>query len=513
MKKWRGLFEIVKFPIEVLFLAFLLCGIGNLLTNSIFGIVYLIDNDYVKMFAEVLMRIGQFIIVNFPLLFLLRIVTRKNGSSMTIMSAFVGYVAFLCTTMIVTRTDLTTTAYSSILGLSLSKSSIASYTGITLYPLQTGLIGIAVVAIGTLVAFTNSKKKSGYGLFSFISRDVGCVINVLLYSIAVGVLFAYGWPFVIMAVNKLISFISVDTTNPVNLTLYGILDSFFSTLNLGTLIRSPFWYNMNGGSWVGMTGTVATGDVAVWSAQILSGAIKGQAGRFITPYYILNIFAIPGMIWGMYSLETNPLHKPRMRMICIIATITSFISGTLLPIELMLFFLAPLLYMAHLACTGFLFGLLQGLHLYLGFNSSDTSSMTALVGTLPELITYVTNKDFQMTIVYLLIIGACILLVYFFMTRFYFTNLAVDLFRTGDQERLVTGVLKGLGDIENIKVLESNCFVLSASIYDANKLDTSRLKRLGASKIVETVTGFDIYFGATSTMIRKGIEKERRNVK
>ena len=139
--------------------------------------------------------------------------------------------------------------------------------------------------------------------------------------------------------------------------------------------------------------------------------------------------------------------------------------------------------------------------------------MTALVGTLPELITYVTNKDFQMTIVYLLIIGACILLVYFFMTRSYFTNLAVDLFRTGDQERLVTGVLKGLGGIENIKVLESNCFVLSASIYDANKLDTSRLKRLGASKIVETVTGFDIYFGATSTMIRKGIEKERRNVK
>ena len=77
----------------------------------------------------------------------------------------------------------------------------------------------------------------------------------------------------------------------------------------------------------------------------------------------------------------------------------------------------------------------------------------------------------------------------------------------------IVGVLKGLGGIENIKVLESNCFVLSASIYYANKLDTSRLKRLGASKIVGTVTGFDIYFGATSTMIRKGIEKERRNVK
>ncbi len=511
MKKWRGLFEIVKFPIEILFVAFLITGIGNLLTNDVFGIVYLINNDYIKMSAEILMKIGQFIIVNFPLLFLLRIVSRKNGSSVTIISAIVGYIAFLCTTMIVAKSTMTSSAYSSILGLSLSKSTISTYAGTTKYPLQTGLLGIGAIALGVLFAYHQTKKKSEYGLFSFISKEASCLINVMFYSVVMGIVFSIGWPFVMAAVDKLVSFISVDTTNPVNLTLYGILEAFCSTLNLGTWIRSPFWFNSNGGSWIGMTGAVATGDVSVWAAQIASGSVSGQVGRFITPYYILNLFAIPGMIWGMYSLETNPLKKPKMRMVCIIATLTSFLSGTLLPMELLLLFLAPLLYVTHLACTGLLYGILQGLHLYLGFNSTEVSTMTALPGTLPELITYVSNKQFQTTILFLMIIGAVMMLLYFFMTRFYFESVAIDLFRTGDKERLIKGVLKALGNLENIKAMESDCFCLSVAIYDTDKIDISRLKKLGASKVVETNTGYDIYLGSTSTIVRKGIEKEKRN--
>lgn len=512
MKKWRGLFEIVRFPIEVLFVAFLLSGVGNLLTNNIFGISYLINNDYVSMFAEVLMKGSQFVIVNFPLLFLIKLVARKNGSSVTIISAIIGYVTFLCTTMLVAKSDMTSTAYSSILGLSLSKSTIASYSGTTRYPLQTGLLGIAVIAFGTLLIFNKTKNKNEYGLFSFISKETACVLNVFAYSGIVGILFAIGWPYIMAVVDKLVSFISVDTTNPVNLTLYGILDGLFSTLNLGTLIRQPFWFSSNGGSSIGITGVVATGDVSVWAAQIASGTITGQAGRFITPYYILNIFAIPGMIWGMFSLETNPLKKNRVRVVCIIATIVSMISGTLLPVELMLLFLAPLLYIGHLACMGILFGTLQALHLYLGFNSTEVSTMTALPGTLPELITYVTNSQLRTTILWLMVVGAVMMLLYFFMTRMYFESFAIDLFRTGDKERLVKGVLKALGNLENIKGIESDCFLLSVAIYDANKIDIARLKKLGASKVVETATGYDIYLGSTSTIVRKGIEKEKRSI-
>ncbi len=512
MKNWRRLFEIVRFPIEVLFVAFILTGVGNVLTNNIFGIVYLIDNDYVKMIAEICMKSGQFVIVNFPLLFLIRLVARKNGSSVTIISALLGYIAFLATTMLVTRGDLTSTSYSSILGMNLSKSSIVSYSGVTRYPLQTGMLGIGVIAFGTLFAFHLTKNRDEYGLFSFVSKEVSCAMKVVIYSILIGVVFSFVWPYVIAVIDKLISFIAVDTTNPVNLTLYGCLDSLLSTLNLGTLIRSPFWYGMNGGSWIGMAGTVSTGDVSVWAAQIAADSVSGQAGRFITPYYILNLFAMPGLIWGMYSMETNPLNRPKMRMLCILATIVSILFGTMLPLELMLLFLAPLLFLAHIACTGILFGSLQAFHIYLGFNSTEVSTMTALPGTLPELITYISNSTFHTTILFMMIVGAVVLLLYFFMTRFYFNALSVDLFRTGDKDRLVKGALKALGGIENIKALESNCFALTVAVYEPEKMDMARLKRLGATRVVEIKTGFQIYFGSTSTLIRNEINKERRNI-
>lgn len=511
MKNWRGVFEIVKFPIEVLFIAYILSGTGNLLANNIFGIGTLINNDYVNMFAETLQKSGQFIIVNFPFLFLIRLVARKNGTSVTIMSALVGYIAFLITTMLVCSSSLTSTAYSSILGLSLTKSNIASYTGITKYPLQTGLIGALCVVGVTLLSFNQSKKRNEYGLFSFVSKETMCVILTLLYSILVGVVISFLWPYVMMCVDKLVNFISADTTNPVNLTLYGILDGLLSTFNLGTWIRNPFWYNIQGGSWVGVSGSIASGDVGVWSAQILANSVTGQAGRFITPYYVLNIFAVPGIIWAMCTLETNPIQKGKVRTLCIIATIVSMVSGTLLPIELMLLFLAPLLYVLHIAMTGVLFGVLQGFHIYLGFNSTETSTMTSLPGTLPELITYVTNDNLRNTILLLLIVGAITLVVYFFVTRLYFERLAIDLFKTGDEERLVKSTLKAIGGIENLKAIESNCFNISVALYDTEKIDIPRLKRLGASRIVLSNTGYYVLsFGGKSTMLRKGIEQERR---
>lgn len=511
MKNWRGVFEIVRFPIEVVFVGMILLGIGNLLTNNVFGIVTLIENDYIKMIIEIIYKTGQFLIVNFPLFFMYRWVTRKNGSIVTVISATIGYVTFLVTTMLFSKTTLSSTAYYSTFGISLTKTSVSALTGSTRYPLQTGLVGCLAVSFATLLAYNQTKKRNEYGWFTFISKETACALRTILYSFLVGLLFSFLWPYFIRAVNTIIDFISVDTTNPVNLTLYGILDRLFSTFDLGSLIRTPFWYNTNGGTWIGLTGNIAQGDVNVWTAQVFSNSVTGQAGRFITPYYILNIFAIPGMIWGMYTMQKNQFQKGKARALCIIATVASMVSGSLLPMELLLLFLSPLLYFMHLGCTGILFGLLQAMHIYLGFNNSDTLTISALPGTLAELISYSANSKLQTTILYLLIIGSVTMLLYFFMTRFYFKHLAVDLFRTGDEERLVSGTIKALGGIENVKAISSDCFVLYVTIFDNAKIDIDRLKRLGATKVVEIRMGYEIYYGGSSTMIRRGIDQARRD--
>ncbi|HCV54823.1 MAG TPA: hypothetical protein DF911_02230, partial [Erysipelotrichaceae bacterium] len=80
MRNWHSLFEIFLYPIRILILGFFLLGIGNILTNSVFATLFSVNGDFVVMFAGVCTRTGSFLVVNFPLFFMLRLVARKGGS-------------------------------------------------------------------------------------------------------------------------------------------------------------------------------------------------------------------------------------------------------------------------------------------------------------------------------------------------------------------------------------------------------------------------------------------------
>ena len=87
MRNWHSLYEILRFPLGVLFAGICMLGIGNLIVNPALSSFYSVTNVYVLASGEALMKIGNFLIVNFPLMFLLRIVSRKAGSSVSIISA------------------------------------------------------------------------------------------------------------------------------------------------------------------------------------------------------------------------------------------------------------------------------------------------------------------------------------------------------------------------------------------------------------------------------------------
>lgn len=510
IRNWHALYEILRFPLEVVFFAFILLGTGNLIINPAFGITTVVDNTALVMFGEIMQRTGSFLIVNFPLLMLFRMVARRTGSSTTIMAAFAGYVVFNITTMFVTRTDLSSTVYSSILGLSITRSSISRLTSGTHYPLQTGMVGVIVISVITLLSFSRSRKKNEYGFFSFISKEASCVIRTVFFSFLAGIAFAFVWPYVTMGINQIVSFIAVDTTNPVNLTLYGIMDRFLGVLNLGTLIRQPFWYTVSGGSWVSVAGASIAGDVNVWTSQIEANAVNGMSGRFITPYYILNLFAIPGMIWAMHSLNTSPIERRRNRPLCVIATIASLLSGCLLPVELMLLLLCPLLFFIHLGFTGILYGVLQSFHIYLGFRSLETSTITALPGTLPEFLSYLNVPELRRTLIWIVMIGAVMFFVYYAVTRLYFNRLAIDLFNVGDRQKTVDGTIQALGGTENIRSTDCSITELTVSLYEPDKLDADRLKKLGSFRVYESRNGYNLCFGNASVMIRNGIKEAIR---
>jgi PTS system maltose and glucose-specific IIC component len=510
MRGWHSLFEILRFPLEMIFLASLMLGLGNLLTNPAFALASYIDNSAVAVSADMLMQTGRFILVNFPFLILVRLSARKGMAGTTIITGIAGYIAFLMATVFFAKSNLPSTAYSSLLGISVSSSTMTSLKVSTHYPLQTGVIGTALVSAITLFSFHRFQKKNNEKVLGLVSWETSCTALAVLLCFLAGVGISYLWPYVIAGIQKIISFIAVDTTNPINLTLYGVMDGLLNTLGLGAMIRTPFWYSASGGTWINLAGASIAGDVNIWSAQLAAGTISGISGRFITPYYVLNIFAVPGMIWALFSLYTDKEERAKRRFLAIVVTIVSVMSGTLLPLELMLLFLCPFLFFLHLGYSGILFGVMQALHCYLGYNTAVTNTISALPGSLPEFLTYLSIPSMQKTLLVVTAVGIVSMFAYFFMTRAYFKYAAIDLFNTGDKARLVDGTIKAVGGVENIKVLQSSMHQLTIQVFDPSKVDVERLKELGAYGVYESRLGFKITYGACSTMVRRGIGRTMR---
>ena len=97
--KWHSLFELLVFPIGILMVATVMVGLSNLMINPAFATLYSIQNDLLIVIAEAVSKVGTFLIVNFPLIFLLRVVSKKKGSATTIVSALAGYVTYAVFTM------------------------------------------------------------------------------------------------------------------------------------------------------------------------------------------------------------------------------------------------------------------------------------------------------------------------------------------------------------------------------------------------------------------------------
>lgn len=511
MRFWHSLYDLLKVPLEVIFIGITMMGIGNLVLNNAFSSLYVITQPAVIRIAEILQRTGMFLVINFPFLLMIRIVTKKTGFGTTTLSAVTGYISFLAATMATDNSSLPSYAFSSVLGMSMTRAMQYTSQSETVYPLQTGVIGVLITALITLWCFSRSRKRNEHSMVSFLSDSAWCVLTSSLLCMAAGTAVSFAWPFLYAGVERIVSFISADTANPVNLALYGITERILGVLNLGALIRTPFWFSSAGGSWVSLSGSSVAGDVTVWTAQYASGAVSGMTGRFITPYYILNIFAVPALLWSVYTVQTDREKKRRMFLLYAAATVISMFSGILLPLELFLLVLSPFLFFLHVGFTGLLFALLQGMQLYLGFNSTSSATMTALPGTLMEALAYAADPSIRPVLLGLLPVGAVFSVLYFAAGRYYFRHMAIDLFRTGYGTETVREVVAAAGGAENIRQVTSSLCTVNLSLLSPAELQRERLYQAGAVKIAENGTRIQVSFGAASTMIRRGIEKEIRD--
>ena len=506
MRRWYSLLEIFQFPLKLLLIALAMISISSIFLNSNVSIFWSTSNTTVLLIANLMRSIGNFIVVYFPFFVLVKMLSRKGAQGIQIEVGLIGYFIFLMTTMYFSVQDLSANAYSSSFGLSLQTTRIAGLSGNIQYPLQMGLLGALAVGFLSRFIYQRSRSKAPYGIFAFVDKDSYAVILILCGSFLLGLLFSWLWPLGIRLLYQAFDFIASDINNPMNLFVYGILDRLLSVFNLGGLIRNSFWFSELGGSWIDIAGASYSGDVNIWMAQISRSIFPMGYGRFITPYYILNLFAIPGMLSALYTLFTDKIERKRIQLFFLVALVLSLLSGTLLPLEIFLLITAPLLFVAHILITGCLFGVCQAMNISLGFSFSG-NTMAAMPGNLFDLLFYIRNPSAYSTVMGIIGVGVVIFVLYFLMTEFYYLVLAVDLFNTGMTKKKVEGFVLAIGGLDNIKRINSSIFRLTVQVQDPNLINFEHFRRLGANKVLEVKAGYAIQFGSGSTIIKNEVNK------
>ncbi len=489
-----------------MFFAFVLIGIGYLIQNDNVNVFYTIDNTYIILIGEIFYRIGHFLIINMPLIFLVSMVAKRANSGMPAILAIFGYITFLITTMFLTSTDMVSQAYTNVLGLSYTSGST------TYYPLQTGMIGSFAVAYVTRYSYLKSRDKNIYSFFSFMNKDTRAMLYELVLCILLGLGFCLVWPYFIEFLQTIISWIAEDISDPYRLSVYGLLDRGLSILGLGNIIRYPFWFGSSGGTYSTISGSTILGDVSIWSYMPDALSTYYGAGRFITPYYVINMFACPALYLGMFFTISDKRQRNKRIGLLILAIIVSVICGNPLPMELLLLFTSPLLLVMHLILSASLFGILCLNNAFLGFAYSG-STISAMPGSFADYIINIRTTEYSHSVMVIFVIGIIFAIIYFGMTMLYYRYLAYDVIGAKKSTTITSRLFYFFCGPTNIKAVHSALFDVTVELYDLEKVVYDEIKRIGAKSIVETKTSLIFDFGSASTVIRRQINKSLRQAR
>lgn len=504
MKRIVSLYESCKTSIRVSYIGFILLAIGFIIQNENVNLFYTFKSSIILFIGELSLNVGELIVMNLPLIFMLNIVCKKANSSSPVVLALVGYFTYLVTTMLFASQNLGTYAYSSGYGINSVFNALSS----SRLPLETGLLGSLIVAYLTRFSFILSRNRSSTSILGFFNKDTaGFIYNVVLCFLA-GVAVSYGYPFIYRYIQKAITYISGDLMDPLRIGLYGVLDRILSILGLSNIIRYPFWYTTAGGSFVnGVTGQTVLGDVNIWSIIKNSNTSFMGAGRFITPYYIINMFLIPAYYIGTLICMSDKYERNHFTVVYIFAIGLSIIAGNPLPAELLMLFTSPFLLICYLFVVGLVFALLVKLSVFLGFSCNIVNTNVAMPGSFPDFIINIRNVKLSCNLGYICLIGLAALVIFIGIVIVYYKAFAYTSIDTVKSKQLITEIVAAVGSKDNIDYIGSGLFRLNIYLKDLELVSVEMLQNIGAKRVTETRTGISIEFGTASHNISKKIKE------
>ena len=396
------------FPISLLPLAGLCLGLGTLFTNALNIKIYGLQNILGKVyfagdtltvtkttalyeFLIILSKLGNIIFSNLPLLFAI-------GTAFAFAkyekptAALMGGVFFLImhqtingllSTTIIPGVPLVADTPENPYAMLMAGQSVI----LGIQSLQMGIFGGIVAGLMTAGIHSRYCKMKLYSNMNSLSvaeffklSKLPALLTVIC-AIFTGVVSYIVWPLVQTGVANLGFFIK--NTGYVGTFLFGVIERILMPFGLQNVFSLPLMYTKTGGEMIA-GGTSIQGFQNMFLHHLTDPATKRFSvnyTRFMTGKYLFMMFGLPAASLAMYNTASKDRKKFIAGLIFSVA-FASFLVGFTEPLELLLLFTAPLLYVIHIILAGLSFVVMHIMNVATGTSFSGGLADYYLFGVL-----------------------------------------------------------------------------------------------------------------------------------
>ena len=396
------------FPISLLPLAGLCLGLGTLFTNAlnikiyglqnILGKVYFVGDTLTVTkttalyeFLIILSKLGNIIFSNLPLLFAI-------GTAFAFAkyekptAALMGGVFFLImhqtingllSTTIIPGVSLVADTPENPYAMLMAGQSVI----LGIQSLQMGIFGGIVAGLMTAGIHSRYCKMKLYSNMNSLSvaeffklSKLPALLTVIC-AIFTGVVSYIVWPLVQTGVANLGFFIK--NTGYVGTFLFGFIERILMPFGLQNVFTLPLMYTKTGGEMIA-AGISIQGFQNMFLHHLTDPATKKFSvnyTRFMTGKYLFMMFGLPAASLAMYNAASKDRKKFIAGLLFSVA-LASFLVGFTEPLELLLLFTAPLLYVIHIILAGLSFVAMQIMNAATGVSFSGGLADYYLFGVL-----------------------------------------------------------------------------------------------------------------------------------
>ncbi|MEQ2528009.1 glucose-specific PTS transporter subunit IIBC [Bacillaceae bacterium CLA-AA-H227] len=477
-------------PVALLPAAGILLALGAALLNpTLLEIAPFLDNSGVEMVASIMQKAGDIVFGNLPVLFAVGVaVGLAGGDGVAGLAAIIGYLIMnvtMGTALGITAEDVNGLNYASILGVP---------------TLQTGVFGGIIVGIIASALYNKFYEIELPSYLGFFAGKRFVPIITAGVSVLLGLLMLIIWPPIQDGLNAF-SQNMVHANLTVSAFIFGVIERALIPFGLHHIFYSPFWYEF--GQYVTAAGETVRGDQRIFMAQILDNVQDLDAGTFMTGKFPFMMFGLPAAALAIYH-EARPERKVFVGGLMASAALTSFLTGITEPIEFSFLFVAPVLFGIHAIFAGLSFMTMHILNVKIG--------MTFSGGLIDYILFGLINPQTNAWLV--IPVGLVFAVIYYFGFRFAIRKFNLKTPGREDEveeeEGAVQGktsdlpyeILEAMGGKENISHLDACITRLRVSVNDAKNVDKARLKKLGASGVLEVGNSIQAIFGPRSETIK-----------